>query len=151
MNSKLKHIRSLGSITYVPQGNGNFGCFKGCPLETIVLPETLLDIRAFAFHNVTTVTEMNLPASLNIISSLPTGTWADGLEVNLPNLTSLNQVFATLGIKSVLDLGSITNLSASGGNQEANGEFRACQQLEKVILPSGYTQTDASNALPKSS
>lgn len=136
MNSKIKHILSLGSIAYIPKSNGNLGCFRSCPLETVVLPDTLTEIRSFAFANVTSVISMNLPLSLSRVESLPNGIWADGLELNLPNLTYIDQVFAGLGLKKVLDLGSITNLSASSGSAEWNGVFRGCSNLELVVLPS---------------
>ena len=140
--SALTEIKDLGSITFIPTGNGNSGCFRNCSsLKKVKLPETLTRIGDYAFMNVLNVEEMNLPESLQVLGTdgVPKGTWADGITLNLPNLTSVGQIFSTLGIKRVENLGSITRLSSSSGNHEYNGVFRACKQLEFVRLPSTVT------------
>ena len=138
-NSKLKHIRCLGNISFIPEGNTNFGCFNNSPLETVILPETLAEIRSFAFRNVTSVVSMNLPKSLERIASLPYGSLADGIDISLPNLMVIDS-FAGRGIKRVSNLGSVTSLGVTSGNVEVRG----CSNLEFVRLPSTVTSIGVS-------
>ncbi|MDY5182241.1 MAG: leucine-rich repeat domain-containing protein, partial [Prevotella sp.] len=141
MNSKIERVLSLGRLEKFTSNSGNFGFFKNCSkLKFVNLPETLTTISYTTFAGTSNVETMNLPQSLTSVLSLPGGTWTDGMSLNLPNLTSIGDVFAGSHLVRVENLGSITKTGITSGNFEANGIFRNSKKLEFVRLPSTITQ-----------
>lgn len=141
MNSQIERVLSLGRLEKFTSNSGNFGFFKNCSkLKFVNLPETLTTISYSTFQGTSNVETMNLPQSLTSISSLPGGTWTTGMSLNLPNLTSIGDVFAGSHLVRVENLGTITKTGITSGNFEANGIFRNSKKLEFVRLPSTITQ-----------
>lgn len=141
MNSQIERVLSLGRLKEFVTNSGNFGFFNNCSkLKFINLPETLTTISWSTFTNTSNVEEMNLPQSLTIIGSLPGGTWTEGMSLNLPNLTSIGDVFYNSHLVRVENLGSITKTGIASGNYEANGIFRNSKKLEFARMPSTITQ-----------
>lgn len=140
-NSKIERVLSLGRLEKFTSNSGNFGFFKNCSkLKFVNLPETLTTISHSTFAGTSNVEEMNLPQSLTSIASLPGGTWTEGMSLNLPNLTSIGDVFAGSHLVRVENLGTITKTGITSGNFESNGIFRNSKKLEFVRLPSTITQ-----------
>ena len=141
MSSQIERVLSLGRLKEFVTNSGNFGFFRNCSkLKFINLPETLTKISWSTFINTSNVEEMNLPHSLTIIDSLPGGTWTEGMSLNLPNLTSIGDVFAGSHLVRVENLGTITKTGITSGNFGANGIFRNSKKLEFVRMPSTITQ-----------
>lgn len=141
MSSQIERVLSLGRLKEFITNSGNFGFFKNCSkLKFINLPETLTTISYSTFQGTSNVEEMNLPQSLTIIGSLPGGTWTEGMSLNLPNLTSISDVFPNSHLVRVENLGSITKTGITSGNYETNGIFRNSKKLEFVRMPSTITQ-----------
>ena len=116
-NTKIKGIRSLGTITSIPfQGDpagyySNYPSFMNCTeLEYANLPETLTTIGRQTFQGCTKL----------VIE-----------ELRLPNLTSLGaSAFSGVQIKKWLDMGKITSLSVAGASKTA---------LEELVIPESIT------------
>lgn len=141
MNSQIERVLSLGRLKEFVTNSGKFGFFNNCSkLKFINLPETLTTISWSTFTNTSNVEEMNLPQSLTIIGSLPGGTWTEGMSLNLPNLTSIGDVFFNSHLVRVENLGTITKTGIASGNYEANGIFRNSKKLEFARMPSTITQ-----------
>ena len=141
MSSQIERVLSLGRLVEFVTNSGNFGFFMNCSkLKYINLPETLTTISWSTFQGTSNVETMNLPQSLTIIGSLPRGTWTEGMSLNLPNLTSIGDVFVVSHLVRVENLGKITKTGITSGNYEANGIFRNSKKLEFVRMPSTITQ-----------
>ena len=152
---ELVEVKDLGKITTLPYNYVQFnnayrymGAFRSCEkLEKVVLPETLVDIQGFAFYDDSNLSEINLPESIiNISEGAFAKTTNLALDnINLPNLETIGDgVFYESAIKSVINLGKITNLYGRYTNIYNNGyeyvgTFAKCRQLEEVILPKTLT------------
>ena len=111
-------------------------------LESFEFNNTITRIGTSAFRSSTSASPSTPNGSL-ILDSLPqslttignyafTGNDLDGLDINLPNLTSLGTgAFQTTNIVKVSNLGSITRVEGASGV----GLFRYCKKLKEVHLP----------------
>lgn len=138
MDSGVKRITSLGVVTSIPSGNGDFYFAKNCSnLEYVNLPTTLTSIGGYAFWGCSKLNVNEIPASLTTISySAFQGCKLDGVVINCPNLTTIgNNAFFGTGITRIESLGSVTTLGATSGNIESNGVFGQCKSLSFVELP----------------
>ena len=163
-NSLVERILSLGKITTIPNGSGNFGIFKNCTLLTYVnLPDTLTRIGNNAFYGCTSLAEINIPTGVTAIGTnvferctslssivLPEGLTAIGqsafvrcsalsLVIDLPNLTALGKdTFSLANVTRVENLGKISSIEdAASGNY---GMFKDNVNLTYVNLPDTLTR-----------
>ena len=157
---------SLGSITSIPNGNNDTsGSFSGCSnLTSVALPSTLKTIGNTAFRNCTSlsqltggssVTTLGLRAfmSCESLTSIPFqstltsigqlcfyGTTNLNIEINMPNLTTLGiRAFDRSGITKIVNLGKITSIPDTGGNNTTS-TFGFNDTLTEVVLPSTLTK-----------
>lgn len=143
MKSGVTEVKSLGSITLLQGSSWGNSAFSQCSkLSKVVLPETLVEIQTFAFYGCSSLTSINLPKSITTIgASAFIENNLEGLDVILPNLTSLGQqAFYGTKIRRVLDLGKITKIE---GTSWSNGTFGYCDNLEVIIMPETITEIGA--------
>lgn len=148
VNTKIKRISSLGEITEFTNSstwggtlNSTLGPFAKCSmLESVVLPESIQTISDASFDMCLSLVDLVLSKSIRTIGKGSFVGVPAQIEIDLPNLTSLNQgAFRSSGVTRVLDLGSITTLV--GTNDYNNyGVFEKCNNLEVVILPDTITE-----------
>ena len=140
-NSGITSIDDLGKIASIPnggyQGGTNQGAFSSCVnLTKVVLPETLISIGDYAFHQSTNIAELNIPSSVTTIgaSAFYNCTSLAFDELNLPNLTTLGQnAFYGVKIKK-LNLGAIPTLPTASSTTQNFGDKSI---LEEVVISDG--------------
>lgn len=138
---ELQYFTGLTYIYGTAQYTTYFGAFYNCTnLKSVVLPDTIREIRGQAFRYCSSLESINLPTGITKIENEAfQGTSAMHIDINLPNLTSIsNTAFFGSGITRILSLGYITTVP--GSNVAVSGGcFRNCSSLTSVVLPSTLT------------
>jgi hypothetical protein len=123
--TKIEQITSLGSITSI--GNNTF---RECTnLKSVALPSTIRSLGNLCFYNsgITTITGLEY---VETVSSSFQGCPL-AIELNMPNLTAIDQSFSYTNITKIISLGTVPTI--------AFGAFRSCK-LTSVVLPSTVTE-----------
>lgn len=118
--SALKSVQLPSTLTKINGGvlsgetKGGYGSFNGCTaLESITLPEGLVEIDSYAFSNCTSLKSITLPDSLTKIggyaftncTSLTTVKYGNGLTATGAN------VFYNAGVKNIILSPTVTEIS----------------------------------------
>ena len=137
MNTPIERVLSLGTITEIPDGNINYGVFKGCAsLVEVNLPNTLTKIGAFSFYGCTLLGTCNIPISVTNIgtSTFQNCTSLEFDELNLPNLTTLG-TNALYGVKiKKLSLDSLTTCPTGSNSSQNFGSNSVLEELSALSL-----------------
>jgi hypothetical protein len=146
MGTPIERVESLGSITTLPTGNGNYAVFKQCnSLQYVNLPSSLTFIGAYTFYACTALTTINIPESVTTIETMAfNGCTSLSLEeLNLPNLTSLGQnAFYGVKIKKMVlgKEGGTLTLPAGSTATQNYGDKSVLEEIEfngATSIPAG--------------
>lgn len=142
---KLKKVSNLGKITVL--GGSEEGMFKNCTsLESVVLPNTLTKLLGATFVGCSSLKSVVLPTSITTLGAqIFYGCSNAEMEVDLPNLTSVNTswasgIFTGTKVTKVISLGQLTTLPSPN---DGYGMFQNCKVLTYAALPA--TLTNAGN------
>ena len=117
MNTRIKKISSLGSVTKIINGRYDYGfCFGCSELESVVLPDGLIQIGSYAFHNCT-----------NLIIDVFSQSYLESIGGNS---------FTGVKIRKILDLGLVSSLP-EGNFKNALGVD--AEYLEEIVFPNTIT------------
>ena len=133
--NKIKTVEFSGVITYIgPRAFDGFTCLDNLNCKTVLIPDTVTSIGAYAFRNCSSVKGISIPDSIVSIgeyafynnSSATNITFGKGVQSiandAFRNCTSLPNIILREGIKSI-----------------DHRAFRDCTNLTEVYLPSTLT------------
>ena len=142
--SAIEQLILGGTLESIPSGNGSYyGFAKNVKsLQSVVFPDTLKVIGGYAFSGCTSLNSINLPPSIETIGE-EAFFGCNALSIDniiLPKLKTLsNNSFRNTDIKRILDLGVVTTMGITGGNDMYNGVFSYNKNLSLAILPETLT------------
>lgn len=124
----VKYVGS-GSTYNVKEGTSVIGsnAFEETSIQSVHIPETVIEIRAGAFWRCLNLTEINFPSSLARIGSFALGSTSIK-EVTIPSgITNIGQdVFMSSQIETIYIPAQVTHIEGSA--------FRYANKLENIIV-----------------
>ena len=157
------NVTNLLGTTGAPHG-GSYGSFESCQeLTSIILPNSITEISAFAFYACYKLTHIIIPKSVTQIKYYAFGQCTSLEEIVLPNsitFESYGSMFAEcISLKHIEIPDNITeipvccfmectNLSSvilhEGLTKISNMAFRTCENLTNIDIPSTVTELEPS-------
>ena len=132
-------LTRIGNYAFRGIGRGMYG--GDIIMETVVLPQTLIEIGESAFSTAG-LTEIVLNENLTTIGAGAFWSCVGLIEITLPStITSLGNNF--------LYGSSITKLTLTNGIESFDlGDIYACDNLEEIVIPASVTSITGSVTLP---
>ncbi|MBO7263292.1 MAG: leucine-rich repeat protein, partial [Alistipes sp.] len=139
--TEFDELEKFTGVNYLGQHDtiGGNGDFQSCTnLLHIKLPKSVKILKPESFYGCTSLTSVGDLSNITRVSYNVFRDCALRGDIYMPNLTGgvLEGTFRNSGIDTVSSLGSVTSI---GGSNQANGAFRDCKNLTKVVLPPTVT------------
>ena len=118
-------------VTILGQGDVYDGAVpvfsKSSPIESITLPEGLVEIKARAITGVTTLTSINFPSTLKAIR-------AQALRLTGMDELTVPANVEVIGEGAFRDMANLTTVTVEGNVAFDNNAFRSCPNLTSIYL-----------------
>ena len=118
-------------VTILGQGDVYDGAVpvfsKSSPIESITLPEGLVEIKARAITGVTTLTSINFPSTLKAIR-------AQALRLTGMDELTVPANVEVIGEGAFRDMANLTTVTVEGNVAFDNNAFRSCPNLTNIYL-----------------